>query len=60
MFLKNKGMHSDFVRTVPGTYIINTDKKEIKETIQINIIIKLKESKFFITNKDHETSYFLK
>ncbi|NCU42482.1 MAG: hypothetical protein EOM19_07260, partial [Candidatus Moranbacteria bacterium] len=33
--IKNKGEGSDFIRTAPGTFALNPNKKEIKETPKI-------------------------
>lgn len=46
--IKNKGDGSDFVKTAPGTFGLNTNKKEIKETPKIVEAEKAEEEKIFI------------
>jgi hypothetical protein len=46
--IKNKGEGSDFVRTAPGTFALNPNKKEIKETPKIQEAEKAEEEKIVI------------
>ncbi len=46
--IKNKGAGSDFVRTAPGTFVLNPNKKEIKETPKIREAEKAEEEKMVI------------
>jgi hypothetical protein len=46
--IKNKGEGSDFVRTAPGTFALNPNKKEIKETPKIREAEKEEEEKIVI------------
>ena len=46
--IKNKGEGSDFVRTAPGTFALNPNKKEIKETPKIIEAEKEEEEKIVI------------
>ena len=48
MDIKNKGKGSDFVRTAPGTFSLNLNKKEIKETSKIREAEKAEEEKIVI------------
>jgi len=43
--IKTKGEGSDFVRIAPGTYALNPNKKEIKETPRIREVEKAEEEK---------------
>src|SRR3989339_856181 len=46
--IKNKGAGSDFIRTAPGTFALNPNKKEIKETPKIIEAEKEEEEKIVI------------
>jgi len=46
--IKTKGEGSDFVRIAPGTYALNPNKKEIKETPRIREVEKAEEEKIVI------------
>ena len=46
--IKNKGDGSDFVRTAPGIFALNPNKKEIKETPKIREAEKAEEEKIVI------------
>lgn len=48
MDMKNKGRGSDFIRTAPGTFALNANKKEIKETHKILEAEKIEEEKIVI------------
>lgn len=48
MDIKNKGKGSFFIRTAPGTFSLNTDKKEIKETPKIIEAEKAEEEKIIV------------
>lgn len=48
MDIKNKGEGSDFVKTVPGTFTLNPNKKEIKQTLKIVEAEKEQEEKIVI------------
>ena len=46
--IKTKGEGSDFVRIAPGTYALNPNKKEIRETPRIREVEKAEEEKIVI------------
>jgi Holliday junction resolvase len=46
--VRNKGAGSDFVRTAPGTFVLNPNKKKIKETPKIIDAEKKEEEKIVI------------
>lgn len=46
--IKNKGEGSDFIRTAPGVFSLNLDKREIKQTQKIIEIEKAEEEKIVI------------
>src|SRR3989338_2265618 len=48
MDIKNKGEGSDFIKTAPGTFALNPNKKEIKETPKIIEAEKEEEEKIVI------------
>lgn len=48
MDIKNKGEGSDFIRTAPGTFALNPNKKAIKETAKILEAEKNEEDKIVI------------
>ena len=48
MDIKNKSEGSDFIKTAPGTFAINPNKKEIKETLKIIEAEKAEEEKIVI------------
>lgn len=46
--IKNRGDGSDFIKTAPGTFAINANKKEVKQTPEILEIEKEQEEKIII------------
>lgn len=46
--IKNKGEGSDFIRTAPGIFTLNPNKKEIKQTLKIIEAEKTEEEKIII------------
>lgn len=46
--IKNKGESSDFIKTSPGTFVLNPNKKEIKDTPRIIEAEKAEEEKIII------------
>lgn len=46
--IKHKGQGSDFIRTAPGTFALNPNKKQIKETPKIKEAEKEEEEKIVI------------